>query len=290
MSWLLASADPLNHVVQHALEVGGKTFPLITNHILMQLIGAGLLVWLIPRAMQMRAGTDPIGKLVPRGFGTFIEYLCVQLRENIFRPNLGPYTDRFTPFLWTLFFFILVANVLGLIPLSDWFAFIPGHLIGGTSTANFWVTGALATMTFVMIVYNGLRFHGMGYIKHFFMGPWWIAWFIAILEIMGLFFKCGALCIRLTANMLAGHILLAVLLGFASSGFEMSTGAGLGISAAVVLGSVAIYFLEILVAFLHAFIFTMLTAVFLGMAVNIHHDDEHEHADEHAEGAVAHSH
>lgn len=294
MMALLGASNPIEHVIQHTLldlNPGGGvfSFPLISNHILMQVVGAALLIWGIPRALAYRAGDDPIGRLVPRGFGTAIEAVCVALREQIFRPNLGHYTDRFTPYLWSLFFFILVANVLGLLPLADWFYWVPGHLVGGTSTANFYVTGALAFMTLALIVYNGLRYHGMNYVRHFFLGPWWIAWLIAILEIAGLFFKSGALCVRLTANMLAGHILLAVLLSFVGASFAaLGPVGGTGVTVAVIVGSVLIYFLEILVAFLHAFIFTTLTAVFIGLAVNIHHDEEHE--EHHAEGAVASSH
>src|SRR5262249_25119469 len=161
-----------------------------------------ILVWGIPRAVQMRAGNDGISRLVPRSWGTAIETVCMELREEIFRPNLGKYTDMYTPYLWSLFFFILIATVLRLFPLSDWFGTVPGlgHVIGGTSTANFYVNGALAAITLVLMVYGGLRFHGLAYVKHFFIGPWWICWLIAIIEIAGLFFKTGALCIRLTAN------------------------------------------------------------------------------------------
>jgi F-type H+-transporting ATPase subunit a len=294
---LLAAADPLDHVVQHTavgFGIEGKYlnllyFPVISNHILMQVLAGGLLVWLMPKLVAQRAGSDPIGRLVPRGFGNAIEAVCAALREHIFGPNLGRHTERFTPYLWSLFFFILACNVLGLIPLGDWFyAKSLRHQIGGTSTANFFVTGALAACTLALVVYNGLRFNGMEYVKHFFMGPWWICWFIAALEILGLFFKHMALCVRLTANMLGGHILLAVLLGFVASSYEaLSCAGGTLISAAVIGASVLIYFLEILVAFLHAFIFTTLTAVFIGLAVNIQHDD---HEEEHAEGAVAASH
>jgi F-type H+-transporting ATPase subunit a len=287
---LLAAADPISHVAQHTivdLNKGGGifSFPILSNHIVMQIIAAALLVWLIPMAVQMRRDGDVIGRLVPRGFGNAIEAVCVGLRDQIFQPNLGPYTNRFTPYLWSLFFFILACNILGLIPLADW---LPGqHLIGGTATANFWITGTLAALTLVMIVANGLRFHGAGYIKHFFMGPWWIAPFIAFLEVLGLFFKCMALCIRLTANMLAGHVLLAVLLGFVHTALtSLPLIGGLGVTVAVIAASILVNFLEILVAFLHAFIFTVLTAVFLGLAVNIH-NEEHEHEAEPAGAAVA---
>jgi F-type H+-transporting ATPase subunit a len=295
---ILASDNPLNHVVQHTLVSFGdessffglRYFPLISNHIIMQVVAAVLLVWLIPRAVQMRAGTDSIGKLVPRGVGHAIEALCEALRKNIFRPNLGKYTDTFSPYLWSVFFFIFACNILGMIPLADWLYFIKhdNHpVIGGTSTGNIFVTGTLAVCTLVMIVANGLRYHGLNYLKHFFMGPFYLNWFVAFLEMVGLLFKTMALAVRLFANMLAGHILLAVLLGFVGSTW-MAYGAVSGslIGIAVIGASILVYFLEIVVALLHAFIFTALTAVFLGQAVNIHHG-EPEHDEEHGHGAVA---
>lgn len=151
-----------------------------------------------------------------------------------------------------------------------------------------------------MIIVNGLRLHGMNYVKHFFMGPFPINVLIAVLEVVGLFAKSFALAIRLFANMVAGHILLAVLLSFIAMAGTAGAVVGFAIAIPVVLGSVAITMLELFVAFLQAFIFTFLTSVFIGLAVNIHHDHEHEadehghgHAHEHGhthEGNVAHAH
>ena len=95
MMALLGASNPIEHVIQHTwldLNPGGGvfSFPLISNHILMQVAGAALLIWGIPRALAFRAGDDPIGRLVPRGFGTAIEAVCVALREQIFKPNLVP--------------------------------------------------------------------------------------------------------------------------------------------------------------------------------------------------------
>ncbi|QOJ14097.1 MAG: F0F1 ATP synthase subunit A [Planctomycetia bacterium] len=299
---MLAAADPVSHVAQHiAYEFGEGLFrfPLLSNHIIMQVLAALIVLWVIPRAVAKRAGRDAVGRLVPTGLGNAIEVLCLALRDHIFKPNLGAYTDRFLPYLWSLFMFILVSNLLGLIPLTDWAFFLKDtkvgnttaqHLIGGTSTANIFITGALALITLVMMVYCGLKYHGMTYVKHFFMGPPALSWFIAILEVLGLFFKAAALALRLFANMLAGHILLAVLLGFVGAAWKLSTGAGVAIGAVVIFGSIAIFFLEIFVAFLHAFIFATLTAVFVGLSVNIHHDEhEHEHDHGHGHGQEAHA-
>jgi len=280
---LLLGSDPVSHVVQHtALDLnpdgGIFSFPIISNHIIMQAVAALLVIWLLPKAVQQRAGSDAVGKLVPSGMGNVVESMALALREQIFLPNLGKYTDIFSPYLWSLFFFILTCNLLGMIPLADWFSFVPGHQIGGTSTGNIFVTATFAAATLVLVVYNGLKYHGGAYVAHFFMGPWWLSWFIAILEVAGLGFKAMALCVRLAANMLAGHLVLAVLLSFIPA---TMTAAGAGITVGVLAGCIAFNFLELMVAFLHAFIFTTLTAVFLGQAVNIHHDEHHDEAHGH---------
>jgi F-type H+-transporting ATPase subunit a len=191
------------------------------------------------------------------------------------------------PYIWSAFFFILTCNVLGLIPLADWTKPIAPHVLGGTSTGNVMVTAALALATLGMIVVNGLRLHGLNYVKHFFMGPPGLNAFIAVLEVIGLIAKTFALTMRLFANMIAGHVLLAVLLGFIGMAWAaMGAAGGLAISIPVILGSVAINFLELFVAFLQAFIFTFLSAMFIGEAINIRHDHEHEPEHAHAEAAA----
>lgn len=298
---LLGASNPLEHVAQHISRwlpgsptSGLWSFPIVSNHIVMQIIAAALIVLILPRAVRMRRGSDEIGRHVPRGFGNAIEAICVAIRDQVAMPNLGPrFTPIFLPYLLSAFFFILTCNLLGMIPLGDIVHAITGkptHLIGGTSTGNLYVTATLAILTLILMVYNGLRYNGLDYLKHFFMGPPGLNAFIALLEIMGLFFKTMALAMRLFANMLAGHILLAVLLSFIGPMFKAwGAGGGVTVSVLVILGSVAINFLELLVAFLQAFIFTVLTAVFIGQSVNIHHDDhEHEHDHGH-ETAPAHA-
>jgi F-type H+-transporting ATPase subunit a len=289
----LAASNPLEHVAQHishwlpgSAKSGLWSFPIVSNHILMQILAAALIVLILPRAVRMRRGTDEIGRHVPRGFGNALEAICVAIRDQVAMPNLGArFTPIFLPYLLSAFFFILTCNLLGMIPLGDIVHALTGkptHLIGGTSTGNLYVTSTLAVLTLILIIFNGLRYNGIDYIKHFFMGPPGLNVFIALLEFMGLFFKTMALAMRLFANMLAGHILLAVLLSFIGPMFKAwGAGGGVAVSVLVILGSVAINFLELLVAFLQAFIFTVLTAVFIGQAVNIHHEDhEHEHGHE----------
>lgn len=278
---MLASSNPLTHVVDFVWKKVGHdgpldSFTLVSNHIIMMIVAAFLLIIFLPRLVRVPQSSDEVERLTPRGGGNVIDTICVFLREFVARPNLGPYTDRFVPYLWTAFFFILTCNLLGLLPLEPITKPIFGHGVYGTPTGNIYVTGTLAACTLFMVIANGLCIHGMAYLKHFFIGPFPINILIAFLEMVGVLVKCFALAIRLFANMLAGHILLAVLVSFIAMAGASGAVLGLFVAVPVVLGGAAITLLEIFVAFLQAFIFTFLTAVFVGLAVNIHQ--------EHAEG------
>ena len=151
-----------------------------------------------------------------------------------------------------------------------------GTHLGGTATANIWVTGALALASLVMWLVNGVRLGGRAFFAHLNPGPWWLAPLMVPLEIFGLFAKTFALAVRLFANMMAGHTVLAVLLSFILGvGTAAGALAGLGIAVPVVAFSVAMSLLELFVAVLQAFIFTFLTALFLGMFTVFHHGEEH---------------
>lgn len=114
---ILANANPLEHVVDHQwFKVGGIT--LVSNHIIMMLTAALLLILFIPRLVREQAGNDDVVRLTPRGGRNAIEAICVFLREFVARPNLGVYTDAFIVYIWTLFFFLLTCNLLGLLPLD----------------------------------------------------------------------------------------------------------------------------------------------------------------------------
>jgi F-type H+-transporting ATPase subunit a len=196
------------------------------------------------------------------------------------RPLLEEHTDRFIKFIWTVFFFVLTLNLLGMVPIGAITPWAFGVHIGGTATANIWVAGTLALITLVMVVVNGVRIGRMDYIKHFCPGPLWMAPLLVPIEIFGLLAKIFALTVRLFANMVAGHLVLAVLLSFILAAGSASAVMGLGVAVPVVLGSVALNMLEIFVAFLQAFIFTFLTVLFIGMSIVFHHEDH--------EGAAAH--
>jgi F-type H+-transporting ATPase subunit a len=286
---LVLAASPLTYVVQHELP-GGKIgegifgFTWLSNVTIMQVAALLLLIYFIPRFVRPRSSGSQIERMTPKGWGNLIEFLCFAIRKHVAEPNFGKYTDRFVPYLWSAFFFVLTCNLLGLLPLVKVFKPIAGYYIGATSTGNIWVTATLAVCTLGMIVVNGLRLHGLAYVKHFFLGPAGINILIAVLEVIGLVAKTFALTVRLFANMVAGHVLLVVLLSFIAMA-ELGIGRLVTlvfISPLVVLGSVAINFLELFVAFLQAFIFTFLSAVFIGQAVNLHHDEDHEHEHGHA--------
>lgn len=279
---VLASSNPLSHVTDtDVLQVGGVT--VLSRHVLMQLTAAGLLLLLIPRVVR-KIGTD---LEAPKGDLNALEAICQYFREEVARPALGEHTDRFIAYIWSVFFFVLFCNLLGLIPFDALAQAVFGHTYyGGTATGNIWTTATLACCSLIMIVLNGLRLQGMAYVAHFCPGPLWLAPLLVPVEILGLGAKIFALAVRLFANMLAGHILLAVLLSFIGAAGAAFGGWSLGyagISLVSLLGSVAINMLEIFVAFLQAFIFTFLTSLFIGQAVNIdHHGEEHEEGGEHA--------
>lgn len=296
---LLASADPLSHIVQHSLAsrpanlgilTPNGSITLLSDQIVMLIVAGAILVLFVPMAVRKRRGTDDVGRLVPTGFANFFEAICAYLRKDVAQPTLGEHTDRFIKYIWSVFFFILTINILGLLPLSSVTPLFGLHL-GGTATGNIWMTGTMAVLTMVMMVINGLRIGGMHYLAHFCPGPLWLAPLLVPVEIIGLIAKIFALAIRLFANMIAGHILLAVLLSFIlSAGTSMGAGGGIAIAIPVVLGSVAIMLLEVFVAFLQAFIFTFLTTLFIGMSVVFHHDEEHGHGEHGHEQGLAHAH
>jgi F-type H+-transporting ATPase subunit a len=294
LAFLLLSESPLHHVVRHPMikvpfRVPGKLgflapggeITLLDSHIVMTLLAAALLLALVPAWARRRRGKGTVDSMVPTGGGNAIEAFCQYLREEVARPILGPYTDRFIKFIWTVFFFVFAINLLGLLPIG-WIK-IFGANIGGAATGNIWVTGTLAVITLGMMIVNGLRLGGKQYLAHFSPGPLWLAPMLVPLEIIGLLTRAFALTVRLFANMVAGHVLLAVLVSLiAGAAAAKGALAGVGVAVPVVLGSVAINLLELFVALLQAFIFTYLTTLFIGQSIVFHHHDDDAH------GAQAH--
>ena len=262
---ILASEDPLSHVVQHELfrlDIGGYEL-VVSNHLVMVLVAAVLLVIILPLAARQRT-------IVPTGLRNFFEAVCVFIREEVARPALGENTDKFIGYLWTTFFFILFCNLLGMIPTEGILYLVSfGKLqhLGGAATANIWVTGALAVSAFFMTHLSGIRQQGfLGYVKNFIpQVPWPLVPVMYVLEFIGALVKPFALAIRLFANMLAGHTVLGALMGLALASKSF------GVAGVTLVGCAALSILELFVAFLQAYIFTFLVTLFIGAAVHPEH-------------------
>ena len=308
----LGATNPVDHVVNQAPHwANGDLFGLhgvwlwsahVGNLVLAGLITVAALTY---AASKIRTGHQSEGHnryLTRNPFAHMLEVICVYLRDNTVRPLLGDRTDKFIPFLWTVFFFILINNLLGLAPISDFLHLVDkvagkhlvAGLLGATATQNLFVTGALALMAGLVINIAGVIELGpVGYVRHLTAGTPWYLWFLMIpIEILGTIIKPVALALRLFANMTAGHILVAVLFMFAVSGLSLLVGEhvnGLAvehspsaggvdmgglISVVSVVAAIAIYFLELFVAFLQAFVFMFLTTVFISQ---LSHHGEHEH-------------
>jgi len=196
----------------------------------------------------------------PKGLHNLIEPLILMIRDDVARPSIGKKTDKFMPLLLTVFFFIFINNIFGLIPI------FPG---GANVTGNIAVTMVLAVVIFLTVNLNGNKY----YWKHIFMPdvPVWMYIIIIPIEILGVILKPFVLMLRLFANITAGHI---IILGFFSLIFifgAMSPAGGIGVSPLSVAFTVLMGLLEMLVAFLQAFVFTLLSAIYIGMAVEEHH-------------------
>jgi F-type H+-transporting ATPase subunit a len=292
---LLAAGDnPLDHVVDQPVVHGkpihfmGMDLPvwLVSNvTIMLVLCGLVAIVTLVLAASRIRAGSmRSIKDFKSQGiWANLVETVCVYLRNDVFRPVLGKDTDRFTPILWTLFWFILFCNIFGLVPLKDLtalFGLNHGHGFGGTATQSVFVTGALALIAFFLINIPPLLRDPAGYFKHLTGGAPMYIWPILVpVEILGIFVKPFALCMRLFANMTGGHVVVAVMLMFIKMMVDNLGGLGYAMSLMPFVAMIGIYFLEIIVAVIQAFVFTFLTCLFLGQL--IHHEHEVGHEDEH---------
>ncbi len=301
------------------VPLGGKLFTVfghdvyITKFMLLELVAAALIVAIyVPLARRARTGETPKGR-----WWNCFEVLLTFVRDEIARPTIGAKeADRFVPFLWTMFLFILICNLLGMIPFC------------GSPTASIWVTGGLAVVSFFLL--HGAAIAKMGFVNYFksqwphieiVENPWGtsgghghdhahdadhghghtpaethepmrqpttmeiVTWvfgsafgfglclMIFVIEMFGTFIKSGVLAVRLFANMFGGHMVLATLLLFiyligTSTASYFLWG---GVTVASVLGVVALSLLELFVAFLQAYVFTFLTSLFMGMALNPQH-------------------
>ncbi len=244
----------------------GTEIPLrlqVTKFMVLELVAAVLMILIfIPLAWRLRGGRSPRGRLT-----NFFEAVLEFIRNEVARPAIGSHdADRFLPFLWTVFFFVLFCNLLGLIPWA------------GSPTGSLSVTAALACLTFLTVIGAGMRQFGpirfwLGLVPQMelpaamavVLKPMLFA-----IEVLGLLIKHSVLAVRLMANMFAGHLVLAVILGFIAAVADLWTILWLGVTLMSILGQVALNMLELFVAFLQAYIFTFLAALFIGISVHQH--------------------
>jgi F-type H+-transporting ATPase subunit a len=275
----------LDHPLIHLPKVYGIDLS-VTKHVLMLWVVAALVFLIVTTTVRRYVRQD---RLVPAGFMNALEFIVEYIRDEIVRPNVGgKWVGAWTPLLLTLFFFILSANLIGLIPIFDVIALLNHTVIhpseesflaqvthgGTTATGNYNVTAALATVTFVAIIIAGSRAHG--FFKHWAnLVPPGLPWSLLLLpiEVMGMLVRPFALTMRLAANMTGGHIAVLSLISFVFIFAEMfqraSVGIGVGLVAVSFAGLLSV--LEVLVVLIQAYVFTLLSAVFIGLAIHAHH-------------------
>jgi F-type H+-transporting ATPase subunit a len=216
----------------------------------------------VPLARRMRNGEPPRGLL-----WNLLEAFLVFLRDEVARPSIGRKdADRFLPFIWTMFFFVLFCNLFGMLPWA------------GSPTGALATTGAMAAMTFGAVLVAGMSKHGMvgywtGLVPHMelpFVMAVVLKPMLLVIEIAGLFIRHVVLAVRLLANMFAGHLVLTVILSFIAAAAYAGPLVWAGVTASSMFGAVALSLLELFVAFLQAYIFAFLSALFIGMAVHQH--------------------
>jgi ATP synthase subunit 6 len=228
----------------------------ITKHVINMWIAAGILLLVLAAGVRRRA-------LIPKGGYNLLETFVMFVRDEIAEKNIGDHAAQYTPYLCSAFFFILFMNLTGLLPIPAIAGKFPGI---STATGNLGVTMVLALFTFVLTQIAGMRAQGaLGYWTHLVPEgvPKWLFPIMVPVEILGLFTKPFALTVRLFANMVAGHIVIFFLIALTVliSPFIAP------VSVAFALG---IYLLEIFVALVQAYVFTMLSAVFIGMTQHAH--------------------
>ncbi|MEM6689329.1 MAG: F0F1 ATP synthase subunit A [Planctomycetota bacterium] len=308
---ILAASDPLSHAVPHALhpepiyswDVPGVSGDVpflgiyngvynfhITNHLMMTAV-VGILVILVfawvSRKISTKSGKGLEAFQTKGRLSQLFETLCAFIRDEVAYPNLGHLTDKYIPYIWTIFFFILFSNVIGIMPIGYALALFTGdsHFehFGGTATGNLALNSMLALLSLIMIIWISIRetsakeffnhFNPIGWDGGIGMLP--IALLLYVLEWLSLFIKCVVLAMRLFGTMMAGHLVLAAFVGLIFAAQELGNGAGYGVGILVVLMGTALTLLELFVCFLQAFIFTFLTVLFIA-ATAVHHD-EHGH-------------
>ena len=281
-------ANNADHPILHLPTFAGIDFS-VTKHVFMLWLVAAVVFVAVTWSVRRYLRQD---RLVPSGFMNALEAVVEFVRDTIVQPNVGAqWVNTWAPLILTVFVFILCANAIGLIPIFEVLGLLDryvlhtgensflNHLVHGgtTATGNYNVTAALATVTFGAIIVAGTKAHG--FVKHWAnLVPHGLPWIIYVLlipiEVLGMFARPFALTMRLAANMTGGHIAMLTRLSFIfifSDLFGRAI-AGIGVGVAVSVPFAALISgLEIIVVMVQAYVFTLLTAVFIGMAIHVHH-------------------
>jgi F-type H+-transporting ATPase subunit a len=266
--------DPKKYSAQQVLAVNnnGEIDPSVkiydislTRNVVQMLLALGIFVWIMLKIAKQYKSGEGVTK-APKGTQGFFEPIIVFIRDEVAKPNLGHKYAKYLPYLLTVFFFILINNIFGLVP--------------GTAnvTGNIAFTVVLGLISFAVILASSNK-HYWGHIFNPPGIPLWVKFILVPVEFISVFVKPMALIIRLFANMVAGHIIIICLISLIFIFSAMNKSVGIAASPVAVGFTVFIYFIEILVAFLQAYIFAMLTAVFIGQAMEGSHDKAEGHAD-----------
>ena len=264
----------LEHGKIHAVTADGKTDETVkvydlslTRNVVQMFIALFILVLIMTNiAKKYKTGVGV--KQAPTGLQNAVEPVITFVRDEVAKPNLGLKYEKYLPYLLTIFFFILINNIFGLIPGS------------ANVTGNIAFTAVLGVISFFVIMFSANKH----FWSHIFNPPvpGGIKFILVPVEILGIFTKPFALIIRLFANMLAGHIIIICLISLIFIFGGLNAAIGWGFSPISIAFAVFIYVIEVLVAFIQAFIFTNLTAVFIGQAIEeTHHHEDSHHDDTH---------
>lgn len=245
-----------HHILDHnwGITLGSLHLPITTHTVTMMAVSLILLAGLYLVSRRGRSVPARLMTVLTEEYVTFV-------RDEMVYPSMGKEGKGFLPYFCTLFLFILLTNLAGMIPNMK------------TATSNISVTGALALCSGGLILYAGLKYHGIiGFLKGFVPSgtPGWLVPLLFPLEVLSLIIKVCVLAIRLFANMLAGHMVLIVLLLLIFIVGKLSVAAGAGSVIPAMGLEIFMTFLELLVAFLQAYVFTLLTAIFAGSVIHTH--------------------
>jgi F-type H+-transporting ATPase subunit a len=260
---IASSGTNKGKIVEKINNLEGVPLDLSITKIVLSIIFSSVLLLFIFISIANKYRLNP--NSAPSGLQSAIEPVILFVRDDIAKPSLGEIQyERFLPYLLTLFFFILFNNIMGLIPI------FPG---GANVTGNIAVTMVMAVFTFVITTFNGNK-HYWQEIYNAPGVPWWLKFplpLMPLIELMGIFIKPVVLMVRLFANITAGHLIALAFVSLIFIFAEISPVLGYGISLLSALFSIFMGLLELLVAFIQAYVFTLLSAIYFGMATAEHH-------------------